>query len=223
MLSIIVPTLNAARHLPSLLTALGNVSLEHEVVVADGGSTDSSQRIAAAFGARLLEGPPGRGRQLRAGGQAARGSWLLFLHADTRLDAGWEEAVDAFMAAPKNRFRAAYFRLRFDDDGADARRVEQLVELRCTTFGLPYGDQGLLISHEFYDLVGGFNPLPLMEDVDIVRRIGSKRLVPLRVDAVTSAERYRRDGWWMRPVRNLLCVGLWLVGVPARWLVRIYG
>lgn len=223
MLSVVIPTLNAARHLPSLLADFAGVALEHEVIVADGGSRDGTQRIAAAFHVRLLEGPAGRGRQLRAGGAAARGGWLLFLHADTRLDPGWQETVAAFIADPANTYRAGYFRLRLDDDSEAARRVERLAAWRTATLGLPYGDQGLLISHEFYDFLDGFQPLPLMEDVELVRRIGGKRLAALPVDALTSAERYRRDGWWARPVRNLVCLGLWFAGVPAGWIARLYG
>lgn len=223
MLSIVVPTLNAGRHLPALLTDLAGIAVPHEVVVADGGSSDGTQRIAVAFGVRLLEGPAGRGRQLKAGAQAARGNWLLFLHADTRLSPGWSDVVATYMAEPANTYRAGYFLFRLDDASDDARRIERLVDWRCEVLGLPYGDQGLLISHEFYDFLGGFKPVPLMEDVDLARRIGSKRLVPLDADAITSAERYRRDGWWARPIRNGVCLGLWLVGCPPRWIARIYG
>lgn len=223
MLSVVIPTLNAARHLPSLLAGFAGVALEHEVIVADGGSSDGTQRVATAFHVRLLEGPAGRGRQLRAGGAAARGAWLLFLHADTRLGPGWQDAVAAFIADPANTYRAAYFRLRLDDASGDARRVERLATWRAAALGLPYGDQGLLISHEFYDFLDGFQPIALMEDVELVRRIGAKRLVALPVEAVTSAERYRRDGWWARPARNLACLALWFAGVPAAWIARLYG
>ncbi|MEE8246899.1 MAG: glycosyl transferase family 2, partial [Alphaproteobacteria bacterium] len=89
--------------------------------------------------------------------------------------------------------------------------------------GLPYGDQGLLIHRDLYSRVGGFRPLPLMEDVDIVRRIGARRLVVLEAAALTSAARYRRAGYLRRSLRNLACLGLYFLGVPPRLLVRLYG
>jgi hypothetical protein len=88
---------------------------------------------------------------------------------------------------------------------------------------LPYGDQGLLIARSLYDEVGGFRHLPLMEDVDLVRRLGRKRLGALPIVAVTSASRWQRDGWWLRSTRNLICLTLWFLGVPAATIKRLYG
>ncbi|MEO5375143.1 MAG: glycosyl transferase family 2, partial [Alphaproteobacteria bacterium] len=148
---------------------------------------------------------------------------LLFLHADTRLAPGWAAAAAAFMAEPANAARAAAFRFALDDEAPAARRLERLVAWRCRVLGLPYGDQGLLLSRAFQDELGGFRPLPLMEDVDMVRRIGRRRLVMLEPAAVTSAVRYRRDGYLVRPLRNALCLGLYLAGVPTPVIARLYG
>jgi len=87
---------------------------------------------------------------------------------------------------------------------------------------LPYGDQGLLLSRATYDRLGGYRPLPLMEDVDLVRRLGHRRIAALPVAAVTSAERWRRQGWRRRSVRNLACLSLWFLGVPPRIIARLY-
>ena len=127
------------------------------------------------------------------------------------------------MASAANAERAGYFRLQFDSTDRRARRIERLVAWRCRTFGLPYGDQGLLMARAFYRRLGGFRSLPLMEDVDLVRRIGRQRLVALDADALTSAERYERDGWLARPLRNLSCLALFLVGVPSGAIRRLYG
>jgi hypothetical protein len=89
--------------------------------------------------------------------------------------------------------------------------------------GLPYGDQGLLIARSLYDSVGGYAPLPLMEDVDLIRRLGRHRLAPIAANAVSSARRYRREGYLRRPLRNLLCLSLYLAGVPPRRITRLYG
>jgi rSAM/selenodomain-associated transferase 2 len=219
-LSVVIPTLNAARTLPATLAALrGGVD---DIVVADGGSSDDTVDIARVGGATVAVSERGRGIQLRTGAEAAACDWLLFLHADTRLQESWRHQVEDFTTDPDNRNRAAVFAFALDDASAPARRVEKLVAWRCRLLGLPYGDQGLLISRAHYDALGGFRPMPLMEDVDIVRRIGKKNLTVLSARAVTSAERYRRDGWWRRPVRNLLCLFLYFTGVPPRILEKIY-
>jgi rSAM/selenodomain-associated transferase 2 len=195
-----------------------------EVILVDGGSSDGTVGVAAQAGARVVEaGAPGRGRQLAAGAAAARSGWLLFLHADTCLAPGWARAVGRALADPAMAARAGYFRLRLDDPAPQARLVERLAGWRARRLGLPYGDQGLLIARGFYETLGGFRPLPLMEDVELARRIGRRRLVALDGVAVTSAARYRRDGWWLRPLRNLSLLALYFLGLPPAWLRRLYG
>jgi len=224
-LAIVIPALNAAETLPATLAALGEARAHFaiEIVVADGGSADATRARAEAGGARVVAAPRGRGPQLAAGAAAAESPWLLFLHADTRLDAGWSGAVCAYLARPEASARAAYFRLVLDDRSPGARRIERLARFRVRRFALPYGDQGLLIARALYDAVGGYRPLPLMEDVDLVRRLGRARLVALDACAVTSAARYARGGFWLRPLRNLFCLALYLAGVPPRLIARLYG
>jgi hypothetical protein len=160
---------------------------------------------------------------LIAGGEAAQGPWLLFLHADTVLQAGWRPEVTAFMGHPDNAAKAAAFRFALDETAGWARRLEKMVAWRGRRLCLPYGDQGLLIHRDFYRSLGGFNPLPLMEDVDLIRRIGCGRLRILQSAALTSAQKWRRDGWIRRSLRNLTCLTLYFAGVPPRVLVRLYG
>ena len=222
-LSVVIPTLNAAQTLPETLAALGRSVLVGKVIVVDGGSTDASIALAEAAGARVVVAGRGRGTQLAAGAVAASGSWLLFLHADCRFEMGWETAVGAFLAAPGAAGRAGYFEFALDDPARAARRLERLVAWRCRALALPYGDQGLLIARSLYDAVGGFAPLPLMEDVDLVRRLGRRRLVPIGARCFTSAQRYQRNGYIRRPLHNLLCLTLYLAGVPPHRIVRLYG
>ncbi len=223
--SIIIPTLNAAeglrRSLPPL-AEFGALDLIREVILADGGSADETPGIAEAAGAVLVPSEVGRGTQLAAGADAAGGDWLLFLHADTVLQPGWDAAVRTFIGDSANARRAAYFRFALDDARPGARRIAWLANKRSRVLGLPYGDQGLLIARDFYRRLGGFRPLPLMEDVDLVRRIGRRRLVMLDALAITSAERYRRGGFWRRPVRNQFCLLLWFLGVPVSAILWIY-
>ncbi|KAI95985.1 glycosyl transferase family 2 [Rhodomicrobium udaipurense JA643] len=223
MISVVIPTLNAGRTLSATFLSIFDAAVEgivSEVIVSDGGSTDATRQIAEEAGARLIEVERGRGQQLRAGAEAARKPWLLFLHADTTLDAGWTNEALAFM---KHGSGAAAFRFRLADDGFNPRLLERLVALRCALFRLPYGDQGLLISRELYDEVGGFAPIPLMEDVEIIRKLGSGRLAMLKTNAVTSADRFREQGYFRRSARNLWCLSLYLRGVPPEKLVEQYG
>ena len=218
MISVVVPTLNAASTLGGCLGALGAVD---ELLIVDGGSTDSTREIAGAFGARIVEAPRGRGTQLQAGGAEAQGDWLLFLHADTRLGAGWREAAERHIVLEPGK--AACFRLRLDDRAWQARVVEAAVTLRARWLALPYGDQALLLSRRLYQEAGGYRPLPLMEDVDLVRRIGRRRLARLPVTALTSAQRWRRDGWLRRSARNLACLALYRAGMSPDRVARFYG
>ncbi len=225
-LSVVIPALDAAATLPATLAALEAAragGLLREVLVVDGGSGDETVAVARRWGARVLKAAANRGAQLAAGGAAATGDWLLFLHADTRLGPGWAPAARAFMARPGSEERAAAFRLVLDDTDSRARRVERLANWRGRALGLPYGDQGLLIARGFYQRLGGHRPLPLMEDVALARRIGRRRIVLLDTEAVTSAARYRKGGWWLRPLRNLALLGLYFLGAPPRLLRRLYG
>jgi rSAM/selenodomain-associated transferase 2 len=222
-ISVVIPTLNATDTLAQPLSALQAAAIVKEVIVVDGGSSDETVSIAQASGARVITASRGRGNQLAAGAGAATGSWLLFLHADSLLVPGWENAVAVFVTAPEAASRAGYFDLALDDDAPAARRLERIVAWRCRVFALPYGDQGLLIARSLYDAAGGFAPLPLMEDVDLVCRLGRRRLARIGGCCIVSARRYRRDGYWRRPLRNILCLSLYFAGVAPERIARLYG
>ncbi len=222
-MSVVIPTLDAADELAATLAALAGARLVGEIIVADGGSSDDSVAVAHAAGARIVKAPRGRGTQLAAGAAAASSDWLLFLHADCSLAPGWEQAVDTFVTAPGAADRAGYFAFALDDASRAARRLERIVAWRCRVLGLPYGDQGLLIARALYQAVGGFAALPLMEDVEFARRLGRRRLMPLGAPAYASARRYREGGYIRRPLRNLICLALYFLGVPARHIARLYG
>lgn len=219
-LTAVVPTLNAAESLPSTLDALAGAV--GRIIVADGGSTDATRAVAAAAGAQVVDAPRGRGSQIAAGIAAADTPWLLVIHADTRPGPGWQAAASAFMADPANAGRAGYFRFLLDDAAPQARRLERAVAWRCRALGLPYGDQGLLIRRDTLAEAGGFRPIPIMEDVDLAWRLGRRRLVGLDAGFVTSAARWRAEGWWARSARNLSCLALWFAGVPPERIARLY-
>lgn len=221
--SVVIPVLDAADRIGPTLSTLTEGLMEGviaELVLADGGSADDIAGLAEAVGADLIAAPRGRGTQLAAGADATRAPWLLFLHADTVLSPGWARAVAAHLE--QGRDCAGYFRLRFQSPAAMARVVERWANLRARLFGLPYGDQGLLIHRDLYARLGGYPALPLMEDVALARRLGRRRLRALASDAVTSAERYERDGWLLRGWRNLSTLVLYFLGVSPERLAQRY-
>lgn len=224
-LTVIIPTLNAGARLASTLAAIEEAreTLTIDVVVVDGGSSDDTIVRAEQAGARVVQSPKGRGVQLSTGAKEATGRWLLFLHADTTLEPFWSTTVTSFMRGKGNALKAAHFTFALDDASSAARRVETLANWRARRLGLPYGDQGLLMSRTMYNSLVGYLDLPIMEDVDIVRRIGRQKLVELPATATTSAERYRRDGYWWRPLKNLTLLTLYFLGVSPKRLARMYG
>ena len=222
-ISVIIPTLNAAdvigRTLVSM-SSLDGLAMIREVIISDGGSSDDIAKIAKEIGADLLVSSPGRGGQLSAGAEASTGDWLLFLHADTALAAGWEEVLGRFMRDQPTK--AGYFDFVLDDTGFMPRLVERLVALRCRVFALPYGDQALFISRKLYFEAGGYRSLPLMEDVDFIRRLGRARLFGIDNGAITSASRYKSSGYLKRISRNLFCLTLYFFGVSPERIQRLY-
>lgn len=219
-LSVVIPTLNASSDLPACLIALMEgveMALIRELVVTDGGSTDASLEIAKEAGADVVTGPASRGGQLRRGVAATQGQWLLILHADSVLPQGWGSAVTQQMEGGG----AAYFRLRFDTTGFAPSWVSAWANLRSRWLGLPYGDQGLLISRAEYDAIGGFSDVPLMEDVAIARALRG-RLTALPLEITTSASKYQKDGWVRRGTRNLTLLLRYLAGADPERLVRRY-
>jgi len=224
MLSIIIPTLNAGHTLPQTLGALVRGALDGlvcEVIVVDGGSIDATLSIADEAGCKIIHAPPSRGGQLCEGAEAAKGQWLLFLHADTELSPDWVEEMGQFI----NRYgyeKAGYARFELAAFGLRPWLLQRLVALRCALLAMPYGDQGLLISRLLYAQMGGYQPVPIMEDVALARKLGRKRLVPLRVRAVTSAARYEKRGYLRRVLRNGFCLGLYVCGVSPQRIAKVY-
>jgi rSAM/selenodomain-associated transferase 2 len=219
-ISVIIPTLNAAEALPACLGALGEglaEGLVRELIVSDGGSTDETLEIAAGAGAEIVTGVPSRGGQLRRGVAQARGDWVLLLHADTLLEEGWTGPVKAALTRPA----AYHFRLAFDHPGLPAMLVAGWANLRSKLFKLPYGDQALLVPRDLLAKCGGVPDMPLMEDVALARALRSD-LRQLSACAVTSAAKYRQQGWLRRGGRNLRTLLRYLAGTNPEKLAREY-
>jgi rSAM/selenodomain-associated transferase 2 len=219
MIGVVIPTLNEAEMLPALLDDLRKLAtvLPLDVVVVDGGSSDGTPARAAAGGARVLQAPRGRARQLNRGARVARGDWLLFLHADCRLGEG---ALTALRAAlePSAGVQAAVFRFAIDLPRFWRRFIETGQALREALSGMAYGDQGLLIRRELFQSVGGYPDLPLMEDVAMIRMVRRRtRVTRLPAPLLTSGRRYRRGGVLRTWLKHTALISLYLLGAsPAR-------
>ena len=219
--SIIIPTLNAAAELPATLNALLpglERGLIAEVIISDGGSTDDTCQIADDAGAEIVTGPPGRGGQLRRGADAARGAWLLFLHADTHLTPDWPGVLGTHIARSD---AAGTFRLSFRNSDFRGRFTAWFANMRTRMIDLPYGDQALLISRNLYDQIGGYPDQPLMEDVEIARALRG-RITLFEAYVSTSPDRYVRDGWIKRGLRNLWTLARYRLGASPKELAKRY-
>lgn len=221
LISVIIPTLNEAAHLPRTLGALAGAG-GVEVIVVDGGSQDGSLAIAQAAGATTLVAGGGRGAQMNQGAVQARGELLLFLHGDTLVPAGFEHWIRHCLDQPG--VVAGAFDLAIDGPGWGLRWVEWGVKQRSRWLQLPYGDQGLFLRASDFRSLGGFPPLPIMEDFALVqqlRRRGRIARVPLAV--LTSARRWQRLGVGRTTLINQIMVLGYSLGIPPRRLARWYG
>jgi rSAM/selenodomain-associated transferase 2 len=218
-ISLVIPVLFDADFASALLSSLPS-GCSIEVIVVDGaGDPRLAAIVAACPGATLLRAERGRGRQMNAGAAAASGTWLLFLHADSTLPAGWFDAI----ARLGDDVAGGWFRFALDDRAWQARIIERLTAWRVSRLQLPYGDQGIFVRRDVFAKLGGFPDFPLMEDVAFVRRlirVGTVVEVPLPLR--TSARRWRRDGWFRRSTKNLALVGLYFLGVAPERLARWY-
>ena len=171
-LSIIIPTLNEANHLPLLFADLNAWPYDFDLKIVDGGSSDLTISIAKIQGITIVNNlEPNRGSQLRIGASKAKGEWLLFLHADSRLDQIWVKRLLKIMEAKKSKNFAWYFDFKIKNNNIKFRILEIAVALRSYLLQRPYGDQGLLIHRDLYYRSGGFSSLKIMEDLDLITRI----------------------------------------------------
>ena len=214
--SVIIPALNEA---DNLRDALSSVGPSPEVIVADGSSADSTHSVAESLGAIVVTGPAGRGQQMDSGAQASTGDVLVFLHADTRLPVGWMEDVTK---AVSDGYIAGAFSLSIGSEGLWLRAVERVANLR-SRLGLIYGDQAIFVTRESFFKAGGFNKLPLMEDVDCVKRLRKLgKVVVLEKRVTTSARRWVRGGRLKNTLKNWLTLLLYFCGVGPERLYSLY-
>jgi rSAM/selenodomain-associated transferase 2 len=220
-ITVIVPVYRDEAALTRTLAAIDFSGAD--LVIASTGEEDLSAALRLAHpkvDVVCVTGPRGRARQMNAGAAIARGQWLLFLHADTCLPQAW---IDEIAAADRDpNVNAGCFRFALDSQSPFARVIELGVRVRVALLGLPYGDQALFVRRDAFEALHGYADLPIMEDVDLVRRLRRRgRLFRSTRPALTSARRWERDGWVSRTCRHLALLLLYFCGVPPARLIRL--
>jgi hypothetical protein len=219
-LSIIIPTLNEANAFEEAISKLPK-SEQVEIVVVDGGSSDGSAELARELGIRVLSTAPSKAEQMNAGAAEARGEVLLFLHADTRLPANFEEKVMA--AVSRKGFCAGAFTLGIDSEDRGLRFIEWVANWRTRFFQMPYGDQALFVSRDLFIEIGGFPDYPIMEDFELIRRLKKKGTITILPESVkTSPRRWKNLGVFKTWFLNQIIIGAYFIGIPPRRLAFWY-
>ena len=221
-ISVIIPALDEAERIALALASIG-ASPDVERIVVDGGSRDRTAEIARSCGAEVLLSLPGRAIQMNAGARVATGDYLLFLHADTTLLPAFDAVVRRILELPG--VVAGAFQLRINSSRRSLRWVEKAANWRARVLRMPYGDQGLFLKASRFRDLGGFREIPLLEDVEFVRRLrrcGEIAIAPAA--AVTSARRWERRGVFTVTLWNQVFLLAYFLGVPpariAQWYYR---
>lgn len=218
-ISVVIPVLNEEKVIERNLRDL-NKNLITETIISDGGSNDATVVIASRY-AKVVHSNPGRGTQMNLGAKAATCDILLFLHADTILPDQWRARILSSMA--DEGVVAGAFSLSIESDNLSHRIIAATANLRSRLIKLPYGDQGIFVKRSEFEKIGGFKDIPIMEDVDLMRRLKKSGKVVVLDDKVkTSARRWEKEGVVYTTIRNWLLLTLYFMGVTPERLYKLY-
>jgi len=214
--------MNEANNLPLLLSDLSILEKEGEIIIVDCGSADKTIDLANIYGAKVLQSKEkNRGLQLDMGANNSSGDWLIFLHADTRLTHDWFKKINTFLKGNKNSIY--YFEFKINHKKVIYRVLEILVNFRSKFFKQPYGDQGLIIHRTTYFKNNGFRKIPLMEDVDFLRRLNKKKdLKQLNLPIFTSSRKWEKTNIFLQALKNWNFRRRWLKGESTKSIYSDY-
>jgi len=221
-ISIIIPTINEANNLPLLLSDLSIIQKQGEIIIVDGGSKDKTIDVANIYGAKVYKSKErNRGLQLDMGAKEAKGDWFIFLHADIRLTHDWFRKINSVLKGDKNYIY--YFKFKINNKKIIFRVLEFLVNLRSQFLRQPYGDQGLMINRTTYFKNNGFRKIPLMEDVDFLRRLKNKKdLKQLNLPIFISSRKWERTNIFLQALKNWNFRRRWLKGESTESIYSDY-
>jgi len=211
-ISIIIPTYNEANNLPLLLSDLSIIKREVEILIIDCGSEDKTIDIANIYGAKIYQSKEkNRGLQLNIGAKNALGEWFIFLHADSRLNRDWLKRIKSVLKDDESYIYSFMFQI--DSKKIIYRFLEILVNFRSFFFKTPYGDQGLIIHRKTYFKNNGYSKIPLMEDLDFIKRLKNKEnLRVLNFPIYTSSRKWEKTNIFQQAFNNWKFRRRWLKG-----------
>ena len=221
-ISVIIPTFDESNNLPLLLSDLSINKKEGEIIIVDCGSEDKTIDIANIYGAKVYQSKErNRGLQLDIGAKNSKGDWLIFLHADTRLNYDWFRKVNSVFKGDKNYIY--YFKFKINHKKVIYRVLEILVNFRSRFFKQPYGDQGLIIYRTIYFENNGFKNIPLMEDIDFIKRLKEKQsLKQLNLPILISSRKWEKTNIFLQSLKNWNFRRRWLKGESAKSIYYDY-
>ena len=219
MISVIIPTLNEAENILQAIESARQQDRKAEIIVVDGGSTDGTPEIARSY-ARVMAGPRGRAAQMNTGARRAAGDILLFLHGDSRLAVGALAKMQQTLDNP--RVAGGSFTLVFNVDNFWLRLYAFCSTIDCLCFR--YGDQGIFVRRSVFEQMRGYAEIPLMEDIDLMRRLPryGRRVLIRNYPVTTSARRFVEHGIVRQEVLNVALVTAWFLGVKPETLAKRY-
>ena len=221
-ISIIIPTYNESQHLPLLLSDLSISNDEAEIIIVDCNSDDKTKEIGKLYGSKIYKSKKkNRGLQLNIGAKKARGKWLIFIHADSRIRQGWFKKLNSVTRYDENS--VCFFKFKINNKNIIYRFLEILVNLRSYIFKDPYGDQGLLIKRETYFKNNGYRKIPLMEDLDFIKRLKNKvSLKMLTIPIYTSSRKWEKTNIIFQAFKNWSYRKRWSRGESIKSLHNDY-
>ena len=221
-ISIIIPSYNESKYLPLLLSDLSIINEKLEIIIVDCNSEDKTKDIANIYGAKIYNSKEkNRGLQLNIGAKKSKGEWLFFLHADSRLNQNWLRKIKSVI---KNGTNFIYFfKFRINNKKIIYRFLEILVNLRSILLKNPYGDQGLIINRKTYLENKGYRKIPLMEDIDFIRRLKNKKdLKMLPIPIFTSSRKWEKSNLIFQSFNNWNLRRRWLKGESIKSIYTDY-
>jgi len=221
-ISIIIPTINEANNLPLLLSDLSIIKKKGEIIIVDCCSEDKTIDIANIYGAKVYKSKEkNRGLQLNMGAKNSREDWLIFLHADTRLTHDWFKKINSVLNGDKHCIY--YFKFKINHKKIIFRVLEILVNFRSQYFKQPYGDQGLIIHKTIYFKNNGFRKIPIMEDIDFLRRLNKKKdLKQLNLPIFISPRKWERTNIFLQAIKNWQFRRRWIKGESLKSIYSDY-